>query len=439
MNQIFKDGVPYGGTPIAQTFESEEVLTPDYTPEITDNYADFPILESGAPSHTLWSKVAKLFKNVRWLNGKAEEIDEKLEGSEDFLRQPNFYDTSYIEGSGYLNSDGTVGSDANWKYAYIPVHGGKTYECIHAGSIWDSAKCVWLDSTKSVISLAFDRGVASPSIITAPSNAEYLGVSLYTDANTFEIREYVKSNVELTEIVSQLEGGGGFFKVTQPMTSEIELVGKTATLKLSYNGISAPTEYEKQTVLKAEGNTAIVNSIGDYSVVVDNEVVGQFSVKNFADSLPSILLSTIKELVLYNKGVFYDGAAWGLSGFSTSVTVGASTYAVKPGTVNANNMDCYSTASYQWVALISPNAIDISKFSKVELTVSNAVSYFNLVIANSKTLQNADFIIQPVTDTTKTVYEITIPANRKSLPAYIGIAAPDYNRRIICTKIRLIK
>lgn len=77
MNQTFYNGIPFGGTPIYERFENEEALSQaGYTPEITaDASSPVPRLESGTDNHTLWTYIAKLFRNMRWMNARVGTSD----------------------------------------------------------------------------------------------------------------------------------------------------------------------------------------------------------------------------------------------------------------------------------------------------------------------------------------------------------------------------
>lgn len=80
---IFKDGHRIAGAELASAFETETAVEATYTPEIDTQAIITPKLTSGESSTSLWSKVAKLFKNVRWLNAKYGNVTIKDSASND--------------------------------------------------------------------------------------------------------------------------------------------------------------------------------------------------------------------------------------------------------------------------------------------------------------------------------------------------------------------
>lgn len=180
-----------------------------------------PLLESGTNSQKLWTKVAALFKNMRWVNKKIGAVNDKFNDNADWLKSKNLFDGTVehlttLDGltfASYVEPLETI--------AVIKVEPNKTYTMTKALS------------NRSIVCFTRDYPALNGPIInwptsidntrteqtvTVPTNANYMVVFINFDngtspisakeaINSLQVEEgsiatpyqpYIMSNVELT-------------------------------------------------------------------------------------------------------------------------------------------------------------------------------------------------------------------------------------------------
>lgn len=226
-------------------------------------------------------------------------VTNKISNSTNYLAPTDLLDKNALQ-FGYFNAfTGELIPASNWKSGYIPVENGATYEVTHGGAIWNGAGCIWLDASKNFISLAFDRTVASPTIVTAPPNAKYLGVSAttvfiadnVTDLDVFHVTRYSKSNVQLTEEIANVGSpnllDNAWFTIT-PIGTELHN-GDSSCRWRCFGG--------KQTFTR--NGVEFSNDGGTYSLlcqVIDDETKRRLDGK------------TLTASILFSDGTMYSGS-----------------------------------------------------------------------------------------------------------------------------------
>lgn len=181
-----------------------------FTNPYPDGWVDLPSEETPIDASALQA-------HTDALDAIDDELVELTTDSADWLRSRNLFDKNDTK-LGFYSSNGTFNGYGGFVSQDIPIESSTTYAITSLGDIGSSASIVWLDSNHSFISLISTRTVASPQIVTSPSNAKYMGVSVKnTELDIFQVEQgtvattyqaYSKSNAELTEIVDDAKADG---------------------------------------------------------------------------------------------------------------------------------------------------------------------------------------------------------------------------------------